>query len=329
MKVLAMEISPQQQVLASCSGAVLTSLLMTPFDVIKVRLQAQARIRTVERCMVCFNGVVDHLHVCPTPKYCPPSQRIFNSTLDALMKIVRYEGLAVLWSGLAPAMVMSVPATVIYFTMYDQLKVVYGFKQGENNILSPMFSGMSARAFAVGCISPIEMIRVKLQSRKYYNYGELVGIVRSAVKQRGVASLWQGLGPSLYRDVPFSAVYWFGYEYLRSRYENPALHQMFISGAISGTIAGVLTLPFDVVKTHRQIELGESSFESKKRYPSTFSLMLKLQREKGIKVLYTGITPRVVKVAPACAIMITSYEYGKAYFKQRNQKTLAKQLDKN
>ena len=33
-----------------------------------------------------------------------------------------------------------------------------------------------------------------------------------------------------------------------------------------------------------------------------------------------GLAPRVIKVAPACAIMISSYEYGKLFFKSYNEK---------
>lgn len=33
---------------------------------------------------------------------------------------------------------------------------------------------------------------------------ELGSVVRTAIRQGGVTSLWQGLGPSLLRDVPFS-----------------------------------------------------------------------------------------------------------------------------
>uniref|UniRef100_A0A3Q4GPF9 Solute carrier family 25 member 40 n=1 Tax=Neolamprologus brichardi TaxID=32507 RepID=A0A3Q4GPF9_NEOBR len=34
-------ITPLQQMVASCSGAILTSLFVTPLDVVKIRLQAQ------------------------------------------------------------------------------------------------------------------------------------------------------------------------------------------------------------------------------------------------------------------------------------------------
>ena len=35
-------------------------------------------------------------------------------------------------------------------------------------------------------------------------------------------------------------------------------------------------------------------------------------------VCLAGMTARLVKVVPACAIMLSSYEYGKIYFKNYN-----------
>ena len=42
--------------------------------------------------------------------------------------------------------VMAVPNTMIYFTLYDQLKVMYGFVEGQENVWSPMMAGITARS---------------------------------------------------------------------------------------------------------------------------------------------------------------------------------------
>jgi len=34
---------------------------------------------------------------------------------------------------------------------------------------------------------------------------------------------------------------------------------------------------------------------------------------------FSGFMPRLIKVAPACAIMISTYEFGKAFFRRYNQ----------
>lgn len=88
-------------------------------------------------------------------------------------------------------------------------------------------------------------------------------------------------------------------------------------------IAAFVTAPFDVVKTHRQIEFGEKVLYAEKPVPSlpkigTFAILSKIFRENGLRGIFAGVIPRVVKVAPACAIMITSFEYGKAFFFQHN-----------
>lgn len=83
----------------------------------------------------------------------------------------------------------------------------------------------------------------------------------------GPLVLWRGLGPTLLRDVPFSAMYWVGYEHFRRllgrRYYGHSFHESepplsvaFASGALSGAIAATLTLPFDVIKTRQQSLLG-------------------------------------------------------------------------
>lgn len=57
---------------------------------------------------------------------------------------------------------------------------------------------------AVFTISPIEMIRTKLQSRYKLGYREMGSMLVQSIKYEGITSLWRGIGPTLLRDVPFS-----------------------------------------------------------------------------------------------------------------------------
>lgn len=317
-------ITPIQQIISSCSGALLTSLLTTPFDVVKVRLQTQQQSALTKTCYLldcrCLDGVTvcsigpdgNHLHMAK-----------FNGTRDAFFKIAQIEGVRSWWKGLSPTLLMAVPATVIYYTGYDQLKVLFGFKEGQNNYLSPALAGITARTVAVTAVCPIELVRTKLQSRQGYSYNEVWAVVRSAIQQNGLLSLWRGLSPMLLRDIPFSLLFWVGYEQTKL-----CLNQMtpdyssfvpFISGGVSGSLAAVLTNPLDVVKTHMQVEIGQStSNRAMLGAGSLFKVLGDVVSNHGYSGLYTGLAPRVAKIAPACAIMISSYEACKRYFRKKN-----------
>ena len=62
-------------------------------------------------------------------------------------------------------------------------------------------------AFSVIAVSPIEMVRTKLQSKKNLKYRELLWLVNLSIRQEGILSMWKGIGPTLLRDVPFSGMY--------------------------------------------------------------------------------------------------------------------------
>jgi solute carrier family 25 protein 39/40 len=132
--------------------------------------------------------------------------------------------------------------------------------------------------------------------------------VRELVNKRGVLSLWRGLGPTLWRDVPFSGIYWASYEAWKgafSRRGREGAWVAFTSGAISGTFAALVTSPFDVLKTRRQALLMSPTIGA---ISSTMPLLMRVIRTEGPSALFAGILPRVAKIAPACGIMIGCYE---------------------
>ena len=157
------------------------------------------------------------------------------------------------------------------------------------------------------------------------------------IRAEGVASLYKGLSPTLFRDVPFSAVYWLCIERLRERWGSPEQQisawqqagQALFNGSTAGIIAAACTTPLDVVKTRRQLEIQsvaiESSFcdhqgaiayqpktsKAQAQPTRTFEMMRSIIENEGLSGLWRGNQARMIKVAPACAIMLSSYEIGK------------------
>jgi len=357
-------LTPTQQMMSSGAGALLVSLFMTPLDVVKIRLQSQNHLYS-KKCFLYSNGLMDHL--CPRTNGDPPKRamhtaeeicnckwynrpKYFNGTLDAIVKIGRTEGVVSLWSGLSPTLVLAVPTTMIYFTMYEQMKqaLTLWYNQSQtlvgvaklpaasvgtssdviNSKLNPsemntwisLLSGGLARLGAVSIVSPLELVRTKMQSQKMAFY-QVRSCINELVKSRGILGLWSGYTATILRDVPFSAMYWPLYETIKSQYTNQnSFYVTFVSGAMAGTVASTITLPFDVVKTTKQIEFGEKSIMQLNIGTSRTNqqIVQDILREQGVRGLFSGLTPRILKVAPACAIMISSYEFFKKFFHKKN-----------
>ena len=311
-----------RQVISSSCGAIVTALFMTPLDVVKIRLQSQNHLKHKGDCFYYRNGLMDHLCTCfngPNSWYNRkiPGGR-YHGTFDAMVKIAKFEGLRSLWSGLPPTLFMAFPQVVLYFTTYEEVKNFMGYHEINNpNPLIPVLSGGLARTFAVTAVSPLELIRTKIQSEKLL-YADLINVVKFSIKDQGVKSLYRGWVSTVLRDVPFSMIYWFNYEslktYVLKKQNNQSLTSLstFFCGATAGSIAAFVTCPLDVVKTFRQIQLGEKDVPKNAR--KTWNIIRQIYKVKGVQGLFAGVTPRVTKVALSCAIMRTTFEYFKKLF---------------
>lgn len=125
---------------------------------------------------------MDHLCPCgPNGEVNRPAQVKFNGTFDAFLKIGRSEGAKALWSGLSPTLVLALPTTVIYFVAYEQFRVRLKDQYLKFNpdadrakipFTIPLLAGSSARTLAVSIVSPLELVRTKMQAQKSSYLGE-------------------------------------------------------------------------------------------------------------------------------------------------------------
>ncbi|KAF2702683.1 mitochondrial carrier [Pleomassaria siparia CBS 279.74] len=404
-----MSVSLVQKMLSAVSGSVLTSLLVTPLDVVRVRLQSQGHVPTgltsqtrpygagsftqfrdlppnlgISACCREVFWINNNAPFCvagPTVTPVNPAdascavvdleKRTINSTWDGLRKIAQNEGPRTLWRGLSPTLVMAVPANVIYFAGYDWLRTsnLSPFHGVVSDACIPLVAGAAARTLAAVVVSPIEMFKTRMQAAHNVkvatrHFRDTMDGVREMVASQGVRSLWRGLTLTLWRDVPFSAIYWWGYESgrntltdirgrsearndgfefrmgrgeekvrrrsrSRSRENHTAtLIDSFVAGAASGAVAALVTTPFDVGKTRQQVlrhagetikdRSGTASIRPEDRSMPRF--LWHIFQEQGMSGLFKGWTARCLKVAPACAIMISSYEVGKRMANDINER---------
>jgi solute carrier family 25 protein 39/40 len=295
-------------------------------------------------------------------------RKTFNSTLDGLKKISRNEGTLTLWRGLSPTLMMAIPANVIYFSGYDWLRYNRSspIQRFTNDAYAPLVAGSVARVAAAIVVSPIEMFRTRMQATS----GSATGIFKSTLtglhqmtQTQGYTSLWRGLTLTMWRDVPFSGLYWYGYEAVRNQLSDARekiagrghhleadravtgrrqshtteTHSVtfvdsFLAGALSGGFAALVTTPFDVGKTRQQTYRHQGDdgakraiTESAKKVPEEMTMprfLYHIVKVEGVNGLFRGWAARCLKIAPACAIMISSYEVGKKWAKHINERKL-------
>jgi len=185
-----------------------------------------------------------------------------RGTFSMIRKIFVTDGCRGIYAGLAPTLVMGIPSTVLYYTTYDELvaqsrKHKHLLPAAVDPFWIPLLAGSSARLLSTLATAPLELIRTRQASM----VGEglvgrgMVAEFKTIVQHDGCAALYKGLGPTLWRDVPFSGIYWLCLEQFRQFYapllmpdhnqQSASTLQLaslsFLSGASAGMVAAAST----------------------------------------------------------------------------------------
>ena len=354
------------RIASSSAGSIITSLVVHPLDVVKVRLQKSAALAGAMPCPAgCGTVVLQH----QAHEHALRSNRgEVRQTIQMMQHIFRTEGTSGLYRGLRPTLIMAFPSTAIYYTSYEELATRLRQKmhqqrrnqhrrdeitESTSTWVIPIVAGGSARLLASTITAPLEYLRTiqAASSSRHHSVGGVLEQLSKIILEQstnasrnnngGWRTLYRGIGPTLMRDVPFSSIYWLSLEKLRegqrqytessaSSRQIPQLVFDFTNGAIAGMIAAGVTTPADVLKTRLQTVSDQRHHASsqgsnvacghdgakpvaKSSSSATTSrqVLAEILEREGFRGLWRGSVARVLKVAPACAIMISSYELGK------------------
>ncbi|KAG2418632.1 hypothetical protein HFD88_001733 [Aspergillus terreus] len=213
--------------------------------------------------------------------------------------------------------------TVVQFGSYNFYKKFA--EPSPNAELSPMrrlICGGAAGITSVTMTYPLDIVRTRLsiQSASFAALGErhkaekLPGMFKTMVliykNEGGIVALYRGIVPTVAGVAPYVGLNFMTYESIRKYLtpendKNPSPLRKLLAGALSGAVAQTCTYPFDVLRRRFQINtMSGMGYQ----YKSIGDAVRVIVAEEGLRGLFKGIVPNLLKVAPSMASSWLSFE---------------------
>lgn len=170
--------------LAGACATISSDALMTPFDVIKQRMQLK-------------NGN--------------------KSMMSTAAKIWAKEGFSAFYVSYPITLLMNVPFTAINFTVYDRISHILNSRH-THDPLTHCISGGLAGATAAAVSTPFDVIKTLLQTRgvstdeRARNLNSVSEAAKYVYEKNGAKGFFRGVKPRILANMPSTAICWTVYE---------------------------------------------------------------------------------------------------------------------
>ncbi|KAK4530534.1 hypothetical protein CCYA_CCYA04G1391 [Cyanidiococcus yangmingshanensis] len=207
--------------------------------------------------------------------------------------------------------------------------------KASTNTLKTLLAGGVAGAAAKTAVAPLDRVKILLQVARLHGgaraYSSIPQTFRSIYAEEGIRGFYRGNSATLSRIFPYAAIQFTAFEvyhdllfqliqqrwWLRDRavasaaapYAPPYLR--FLSGAMAGSTAVMITYPLDLVRTRlaaQAVTLSEGSHPGA-IYRNIADALLSLYRKGGIRGLYSGLSATLCGIIPYAGINF--YMFGK------------------
>ncbi|RMZ52788.1 hypothetical protein APUTEX25_000907 [Auxenochlorella protothecoides] len=180
-------------------------LIVTPFEVVKTRLQQQ---RGTDKALLKYKGPV-----------------------HTAMLGAREEGPMKLWAGATATTIRQGSNQMSMFwgkSVADGL--IWGKRDGDGKVLTPVQS--AASGFLAACIGPVlnnpmDVVKTRMQAatRSGAGYAGFADCLLTVGRTEGIGALWKGLTPRLARTPPGQAIVWAVSDQITGYFEKQRLAQ--------------------------------------------------------------------------------------------------------
>ncbi|KAI7835819.1 hypothetical protein COHA_010286 [Chlorella ohadii] len=294
-------------VAGALAGAV-ARFVVGPLDVLKIRFQVQLE-------PIAAGVKTSH----------------YTSMRQALVTIVKEEGIKGLWRGTVPGQLLTVPYTAVQFVALQQCRALarqYGLADSPRwQSAVPFVSGALAGAAATVASYPFDLLRTTLAAQgEPPVYATMTDAARGIVRQHGVRGLYRGLGVTVLEIMPYAALQFGLYDVFNKACnkarvrldpaqadEAPSSMQAFVCGLAAGMLAKLGTHPLDVAKKRFQVAgLARSARYGQRVAPEAVHTLRQVLHDIAVKEgaagLFKGAMPSILKAAPSAAVTFAVYD---------------------
>lgn len=153
----------------------------------------------------------------------------------------------------------------------------------------------------------------------------IIETAKKMYKQGGIRSAYRGLTMGLVGMFPYSAIDLGTFEFLKSSIAARKLRMGYSQkdsapgsfatgciGALSGSFGASIVYPINLLRTRLQ---AQGTVLHPPTYDGIWDVAQKTVKNEGVRGLFKGITPNLLKVVPAVSITYVVYEKSKQFLK--------------
>lgn len=195
-----------------------------------------------------------------------------------------------------------------------------GVAVAVDEVLLQLVAGGLSCSVVSALLNPADVIKVRVVTTNELGRSAAAGSLsfsaaaREIVSQEGLLALWRrGLVASVAREISYSSIRMGLYDPIKQAI-TPAAHsgdiglpRKVIAGLVSGSIGSSIATPTDVIKIRMQAERPDRPLP----YRNFFHALLYIYREEGIRGLYRGVMPTVLRASLLTSSQLSSYDHSK------------------
>ncbi|XP_059641460.1 thylakoid ADP,ATP carrier protein, chloroplastic [Cornus florida] len=221
--------------------------------------------------------------------------------LEAIAMIGKEEGVKGYWKGNLPQVIRIIPYSAVQLFAYETYKKLFRGKDGELSVIGRLAAGACAGMTSTFVTYPLDVLRLRLAVEP--GHLTMSQVALNMLREEGVASFYNGLGPSLIGIAPYIAVNFCIFDLVKKslpeKYQKRT-ETSLATALVSATLATLMCYPLDTVR--RQMQMRGTP------YKTVLDAFPGIVARDGLIGLYRGFVPNALKNLPNSSIRLTTFD---------------------